>query len=132
MRLVILSRNLPNDRCWDLALCLDGTVDYDEINGANQPIAELLRALPGLANRSTRPTEPAFLRSLVRDLQHCWWSDLPAGATRISFAVNGLGAKRWEPKKGERIAIRSEEHTSELKSLMRIPYAVFCLQTNKT
>src|SRR3546814_12110791 len=90
MRLVILSRNLPNDRCWDLALCLDGTVDYDEINGANQPIAELLRALPGLANRSTRPTEPAFLRSLVRDLQHCWWSDLPAGATRISFAVNGL------------------------------------------
>src|SRR3546814_7072106 len=24
---------------------------------------------------------------------------------------------------------RSEEHTSELQSLMRIPYAVFCLQT---
>src|SRR3546814_8264101 len=27
---------------------------------------------------------------------------------------------------------RSEEHTSELQSLMRIPYAVFCLQTKKT
>src|SRR3546814_9644495 len=27
---------------------------------------------------------------------------------------------------------RSEEHTSELQSLMRISYAVFCLQTNKT
>src|SRR3546814_4892664 len=26
---------------------------------------------------------------------------------------------------------RSEEHTSELQSLMRIPYAVFCLQKNK-
>src|SRR3546814_9314446 len=26
---------------------------------------------------------------------------------------------------------RSEEHTSELQSLMRIPYAVFCLKTNK-
>src|SRR3546814_7245819 len=26
------------------------------------------------------------------------------------------------------IAIRSEEHTSELQSLMRISYAVFCLQ----
>src|SRR3546814_7975255 len=25
---------------------------------------------------------------------------------------------------------RSEEHTSELQSLMRIPYAVFCLKTN--
>src|SRR3546814_8877029 len=27
---------------------------------------------------------------------------------------------------------RSEEHTSELQSLMRISYAVFCLQTNTT
>src|SRR3546814_5145887 len=26
------------------------------------------------------------------------------------------------------LAWRSEEHTSELQSLMRIPYAVFCLQ----
>src|SRR3546814_6246115 len=26
---------------------------------------------------------------------------------------------------------RSEEHTSELQSLMRIPYAVFCLKKNK-
>src|SRR3546814_2920520 len=28
--------------------------------------------------------------------------------------------------------IRSEEHTSELQSLMRISYAVFCLQKKKT
>src|SRR3546814_4593730 len=28
-----------------------------------------------------------------------------------------------------RIAYRSEEHTSELQSLMRISYAVFCLKT---
>src|SRR3546814_5129029 len=28
-------------------------------------------------------------------------------------------------------AVRSEEHTSELQSLMRISYAVFCLQKNK-
>src|SRR3546814_4364569 len=27
---------------------------------------------------------------------------------------------------------RSEEHTSELQSLMRISYAVFCVTTNKT
>src|SRR3546814_8321367 len=29
-------------------------------------------------------------------------------------------------------ADRSEEHTSELQSLMRISYAVFCLKKNKT
>src|SRR3546814_8924639 len=28
-------------------------------------------------------------------------------------------------------ALRSEEHTSELQSLMRISYAVFCLKKNK-
>src|SRR3546814_9193245 len=28
-------------------------------------------------------------------------------------------------------AVRSEEHTSELQSLMRISYAVFCLKTKK-
>src|SRR3546814_3581732 len=31
-----------------------------------------------------------------------------------------------------RIAIRSEEHTSELQSLMRISYAVFCLKKKKS
>src|SRR3546814_4644105 len=30
------------------------------------------------------------------------------------------------------IASRSEEHTSELQSLMRISYAVFCLKKKKT
>src|SRR3546814_4419182 len=31
-----------------------------------------------------------------------------------------------------RLCQRSEEHTSELQSLMRISYAVFCLTTKKT
>src|SRR3546814_2911967 len=33
---------------------------------------------------------------------------------------------------GDRLADRSEEHTSELQSLMRISYAVFCLKKKKT
>src|SRR3546814_2943006 len=32
----------------------------------------------------------------------------------------------------DRVALRSEEHTSELQSLMRISYAVFCLKKKKT
>src|SRR3546814_1378129 len=32
----------------------------------------------------------------------------------------------------ERPQLRSEEHTSELQSLMRISYAVFCLKKKKT
>src|SRR3546814_5133654 len=36
---------------------------------------------------------------------------------------------REEPVRGRK---RSEEHTSELQSLMRISYAVFCLKKKKT
>src|SRR3546814_1124607 len=36
------------------------------------------------------------------------------------------------PEHREVFEARSEEHTSELQSLMRISYAVFCLKTKKT
>src|SRR3546814_3070524 len=35
-------------------------------------------------------------------------------------------------EEGRRLQHRSEEHTSELQSLMRISYAVFCLKKTKT
>src|SRR3546814_10180296 len=33
---------------------------------------------------------------------------------------------------GQAVKVRSEEHTSELQSLMRISYAVFCLKKKKS
>src|SRR3546814_7307621 len=39
---------------------------------------------------------------------------------------------RTELRPGLATGIRSEEHTSELQSLMRISYAVFCLKKKKT
>src|SRR3546814_7343676 len=42
-------------------------------------------------------------------------------------AAHGLNATKADVI-GERCAGRSEEHTSELQSLMRISYAVFCLK----
>src|SRR3546814_1405644 len=47
----------------------------------------------------------------------------------VEEAAATLGASGWQTF--HRIilpAIRSEEHTSELQSLMRISYAVFCLK----
>src|SRR3546814_5247820 len=38
----------------------------------------------------------------------------------------------WTPLYDYWINTRSEEHTSELQSLMRISYAVFCLKKKKT
>src|SRR3546814_2375721 len=43
-------------------------------------------------------------------------------------APDGLGQERLA-RIGEAADTRSEEHTSELQSLMRISYAVFCLKT---
>src|SRR3546814_4822513 len=71
-----------------------------------------------------------------------------AGASRLRAAGRGIVERHALPRPlGDRIrrhlysrpaaavgAIvgRSEEHTSELQSLMRISYAVFCLKKKKT
>src|SRR3546814_9397875 len=39
-----------------------------------------------------------------------------------------LSAKRMSPDESDDLVYRSEEHTSELQSLMRTSYAVFCLK----
>src|SRR3546814_7439374 len=50
--------------------------------------------------------------------------------------MNGMGcsgkASGMKPKSGMKPMGRSEEHTSELQSLMRISYAVFCLKKKIT
>src|SRR3546814_5215223 len=40
--------------------------------------------------------------------------------------------RNHEPQRYPPMRIRSEEHTSELQSLMRTSYAVFCLKKNNT
>src|SRR3546814_2219965 len=62
------------------------------------------------------------------------WS---CGAADHSAAVCGAsGAIRTQAAFGicayRKTSQRSEEHTSELQSLMRISYAVFCLKKKKT
>src|SRR3546814_8035537 len=57
--------------------------------------------------------------------------DLRRGRPRaIRRRWRGESAGVWiEPADGRFARHRSEEHTSELQSLMRISYAVFCLKT---
>src|SRR3546814_10062382 len=42
------------------------------------------------------------------------------------------GDDRGQRRQAHQRQLRSEEHTSELQSLMRISYAVFCLKKKKT
>src|SRR3546814_7125231 len=68
-----------------------------------------------LRHSRARPDIPSFLRRLADPVRHEFEKILEAGGQ------HGL------------LVERSEEHTSELQSLMRISYAVFCLKKkNKT
>src|SRR3546814_5565651 len=50
-------------------------------------------------------------------------------ARNIAFVRGHAGPVIWDGSElGISIVYRSEEHTSELQSLMRISYAVFCLK----
>src|SRR3546814_2557437 len=49
----------------------------------------------------------------------------------ITPRQGGVAIDVLPDRKDARIGFRSEEHTSELQSLMRISYAVFCLKKKK-
>src|SRR3546814_2866908 len=58
---------------------------------------------------------------------------------RIRPSIRATGRYRWKRRgssdysggRRKYVFVRSEEHTSELQSLMRISYAVFCLKKKK-
>src|SRR3546814_5404496 len=88
-------------------------------------------------HRSARPfrcADRAWRRWRRLDTTPAGHADSEGGA--------GQGAHRDQPAAGGESRpglgdfgiprLRSEEHTSELQSLMRITYAVFCLKTKKT
>src|SRR3546814_10724232 len=54
---------------------------------------------------------------------------LPSAKRRMRMVIALLPA--WRGRDARRSSPRSEEHTSELQSLMRTSYAVFCLKKKK-
>src|SRR3546814_8889399 len=77
------------------------------------------------------------------ELQKLQWSDVDFSGDRITvraatakasktrhISLNRIAREalaQWRKQNPDAVAVRSEEHTSELQSLMRISYAVFCL-----
>src|SRR3546814_9402881 len=64
----------------------------------------------------------------VSNCASCWRY---LSSTRCWKAIRSLPAAVDEPLPSCLVSNRSEEHTSELQSLMRISYAVFCLKKKK-
>src|SRR3546814_8539070 len=80
--------------------------------------------------RSTRtdtlfPYTTLFRSSMVK------YSLIFGGRNRAQVKL-GDEAQLYSNRLYRTVSPRSEEHTSELQSLMRISYAVFCLKKNKT
>src|SRR3546814_8708924 len=51
---------------------------------------------------------------------------------RVTKSVGFVRGLAHDGDNADPVAHRSEEHTSELQSLMRLSYAVFCLKKKKT
>src|SRR3546814_3248326 len=65
------------------------------------------------------------------DARRLWDSSrpAPAGCGKADFALHRRACLPWRSAAHDRPGhCRSEEHTSELQSLMRISYAVFCVK----
>src|SRR3546814_1348071 len=87
------------------------------------------RVRPGVLEVRARVLRPvnAFSRLDLPTL------DRPAKATSVPPPSCGRSfSSAAETRKSQGPAKRSEEHTSELQSLMRISYAVFCLKKKNT
>src|SRR3546814_10092150 len=84
-----------------------------------------------LAEGAADPAGTEDLAALIDDQTSCVVVQNPSffGSLRdlsaLAEAAHAKGALMV-------VAVRSEEHTSELQSLMRISYAVFCLTQKKT
>src|SRR3546814_3941649 len=75
--------------------------------------------------RSPRRSKPPLLRRPLAGAVGIW----PRWQTCVSLSASAIpGPNIPEPVTTSDLPRRSEEHTSELQSLMRISYAVFCLK----
>src|SRR3546814_3893139 len=91
----------------------------------NYDVREAISAAERAAARSVNP-ETTFTSELNRQVlgpeglrnRYLGQADSARGTADITGPMTSL----------EQSSIRSEEHTSELQSLMRISYAVFCLK----
>src|SRR3546814_5920698 len=106
------------------------------------PDTTLFRSPLGAAHRSSKnhtfhaPAAHGFGRAFAHDPANRFQQVGLATAVgadnscqaRFDAEFGGVN-KAFEPGKFE--ALRSEEHTSELQSLMRTTYAVFCLKKKK-
>src|SRR3546814_6894365 len=99
-------------------LVLGGVAVYLDARRRDRILAHAFMRRMGLRRRQHRGALMVELTASV--LVGCWIG------LAVALATARLAHRRLDP------IPRSEEHTSELQSLMRISYAVFCLKKKNT
>src|SRR3546814_8987348 len=100
--------------------CLTQAIYYE---AANEPLKGKRAVAQVVLNRLRHPAYPNSVCGVV-------YEGVNDPVCQFSFTCDGSllrqpMARQWNESR------RSEEHTSELQSLMRISYAVFCLKKQK-
>src|SRR3546814_9783153 len=115
-RLLVATKGLPPARevCPLRVRWMDAGAPGERSNQHGEP----RRSLEGLDCLGMLPATPANMRPACGT-----WRRPSVGNRQCAGTAF---REKEEPRRG-----RSEEHTSELQSLMRISYAVFCLKKKK-
>src|SRR3546814_6200758 len=104
--------------------------DLETVTGTGQPmLSQQLGILRKAALVKTRREAKHVFYRLDRDRMR----DVSTLIDRFAGTVAVAGDRNVDQRRqrGGSAAMRSEEHTSELQSLMRSSYAVFCLKKKK-
>src|SRR3546814_7335370 len=91
------------------------------------PYTTLFRSVP--LHRRPPALRPELRRAVLQPVP-LRRGDSPGGSDPVGLRLDGRGRlhQRLDRPPPQPAEPRSEEHTSELQSLMRISYAVFCLK----
>jgi hypothetical protein len=105
LRLVVLSRNLTADRCWDLALQLEGRVGRKNVAECRE-IGEFVTTLPELCTQSLPLERREAAERLGEEIRRTRW-EVPPGFEQLRFHVLGRTQRAWRVIDSDRLAVIS-------------------------
>jgi len=116
LRLLVLSRNVTADHAWDTCLRLEGVPGGRRI-AANRALADLVRALPGMARETVATERREQAEGLAAEVHRTPW-ELPEGFQSVTFHVLGLDGRGWRVPASRRLAVVSPFVTDEALAAM--------------
>ena len=119
VRLLILSRNLTDDRSWDLNLCLEGR-PKGGIRASNREISAFVRALPQLSGKALSAFRQGDIDTLADEVHRCEW-ELPGQFEDVVFHILGMGKKprKFEyPRSQEAVVITPFTSDAAIRSII--------------